>query len=174
MSSGSTMLKKLAFAAVGQALPDKACLTASLRSTQIGLVATVAFGVFVASFLLLGLFGFYLLLRAEGVSQLTSFGLITGLLFMLTIITGLIAERYISKASDDVTEQMDPMTQVSDLAEPVEQIITAFLDGIFNQGRSTLSRKTNGATSYSLYDVDRDVAVSHDSLHRQDSMRRQS
>ncbi|GJM03545.1 MAG: hypothetical protein DHS20C08_20460 [Rhodomicrobium sp.] len=174
MSSGSTMLKKLAFAAVGQALPDKASLTASLRATQIGLVATVAFGVFVASFLLLGLFGFYLLLRAEGVSQLTSFGLITGLLFMLTIITGLIAERYVSRASEDVTEQMDPMAQVGHLAEPVEQIFSAFLDGILNQGSSALSRKTNGAASYKLYDVDRDVAVSHDAFHRQHSVRRQS
>lgn len=144
MAEGATIIKRLALAAVGQALPEQSALTDALKATQKGLMATVVAGVLIAAFLLLGVFGFYLLLRSEGVSLITSIVLIGAVLFMLSAITVLIAERYLSKAGE-VKEKIDPGDAVEQITEPIEQIVSAFINGIFS---SPVRREMDYAERY--------------------------
>lgn len=148
MTQSNSLMKKLALAAVGQALPETSALTASLKATQRGLLLTVVTGVFVAALLLLALFGFYLFLRSEGVSSLTAICLLSGLLFLLTIITGLMAERHLNKATE-VKKELDPFQGMGQLAAPVEEIVSAFVSGFM-----TAPSKRYSGTQQAMRDDD--------------------
>lgn len=138
MAQSSTLIKRLALAAVGQALPEASALSATLRVAQKGLLATVVAGVLLAGLIIVGLFGFYLYLVAAGVTQLTAIGIITLILFMLTVISGLVAERYLTKLPE-VKQELSPFRGSNGFDLPVQEMLSAFMEGIATGG-STQSR----------------------------------
>lgn len=138
-SSPSELVKRLGLAVIGQALPKTSALSEIIRDVRRGLLATVITGVLVSSFVLLGCLGFYQFLIAEGLSSHATIGLSAGLLLLLTIISGLVAEKYISKASQ-AKEKLTPFaSEETGVETSIESLFQAFVDGLIDGGHSEKS-----------------------------------
>jgi len=131
------LLKRFAMAMAGQALPETSALATVLKDAQRGMLATVVTGVLIASIVLLASFGFYLFLQAEAVGQGMAVGLTLGLLALLTIISGLLAGRYVSRTQRAkqklgfFSKKHEPQTN------EFEEIMNAFLQGLLHEEPSS-------------------------------------
>ncbi len=130
-SSTPELMKRLGLAVIGHVLPKTSALSDIIRDVHRGLLAAVITGVLLSSLVLLGCLMFYQFLIAEGLSHHGAVGLSAGLLFLLTIISGLIAEKYTSKAKQ-AKKKLTPFTADKTEANTasIESLLQAFIDGL--------------------------------------------
>lgn len=168
MTQSTDLLKRVALAFLGQALPEKSALHETVKQTQKGLLATVVTGVLLASFLIFGCYGFYLYLISEGLSRHSAIILGALFLLMLTIISALIANNYLS-GLQDTKEKLSPfstntldesLSSKSSFQPSFEQLIQSFWDG-FNEPQSKHPRQSSNVQRPCSFE-DSDLANSNE------------
>lgn len=128
-----TLIKRIGLAILGEILPETAMLSKIVHDIQRAFLATLITGIFIAAFFLLACFAFYSFLTAKGMTEGLAMGSTLGVLLILTLISGLIAKKYLSrikKAKEKLTisSQKDAPAQVS-------AILSAFIDGLCQPDR---------------------------------------
>tara|TARA_B100001564_G_C20649203_1_gene675979 strand:- start:1112 stop:1624 length:513 start_codon:yes stop_codon:yes gene_type:complete len=126
-------IKRIGLGAIGLILPKVSILSSIVRDVRRAMLATVMTGVLLSSCVLLGCLGLYQFLIAQGLSNLAAMSISGGLLLLMTIISGLVAEKYISKAKriDDTLTPLDGKYAMSDIG--IEPLFQAFIDGLFEE-----------------------------------------
>ncbi|WP_417320055.1 hypothetical protein [Emcibacter sp.] len=89
----SELLKRLALAVLGQALPEASALDDIFRHTRKGFLFTIVTGVLISAGLLLACFGFYRFLVTQGLTMAVALSISLGLLILMAVIATLIADR---------------------------------------------------------------------------------
>ena len=126
--SRSILLKQLAAAAIGQALPQPTVLSRTFAHLRNSLIATTITGILSAALILFGCFEFYNFLLSEGLERSTVSLMTVGLLTMLIVIGGFVAAHY-GKEVVKAKHSMSVLPQTSDLFAGAESLVTAFLRG---------------------------------------------
>lgn len=154
--STSRLLKQLGLAAMGQMLPDASALSPILGDMRKGLLATVVTGVLIASFLLLGCFAFYRFLSESGFSESASLAISAVILLMLALISGLFADKYISRtkrAKQDLSISFidrhgnTPNNEDTRAGIDLNGLVNAFIDG-FAKEQSEAEQSEKAATTF--------------------------
>jgi ABC-type transport system involved in multi-copper enzyme maturation permease subunit len=150
-ASTSTLLKRVGLAIIGQALPETSALEGMVKSVRRGLLATVVTGVLFGALLLLGCFGFYTLLISEGLSGTTAIVLSAGFLALMSIISGLIAEKHLSKVSK-VKKKLSPLEGAAPEVN-IELLFSAFINGLCETdvAENTEPKEKQQATAHGAY-----------------------
>ncbi|MGB1540155.1 MAG: hypothetical protein ACPG80_04285 [Rickettsiales bacterium] len=140
-ASNLQLVKRLALAVVGQALPETSALATLMDDARKALLATVVTGVLLSALLLLAAFGLYLFLVEEGLAASTAVFLGAGMVLLLAIISGLIADRYTARTQR--AKRKLGLFPPSDASKPsetrveLEPVIEAFLNGLLHPKEPT-------------------------------------
>lgn len=137
MQTSPELLKRLALGVIGQALPKASALSGMVQHVRRGLLATVVTGVLFSALLLLGCFSFYQFLLQSNISQAVALSFSAVLLFLLTITSGLVAEKYISKAAQQKQKlEIFPENNLKSAVD-LEHLFQAFVNGLYEKDQPT-------------------------------------
>jgi len=127
--ANSQWIGRLALALLGQALPEPSSLAGIIKDLRRGLLALVVAGVLVSAFIILGCFGLYHALLAQGVTTGMAIGIGAGAIVLMAIIFGLIAEKHLGRVSraKQKLELFPDASLPADLS--FEVLLSAFMNG---------------------------------------------
>lgn len=164
-SNTSEIMKRLGLAVIGQALPKTSALCEIINDLRLGLLATVITGVLVSSLVLLGCLLFYQFLITEGLTNHAAIGLSAGVLLLLSIISGLLAEKYISR-TQKAKKKLAPLTSDDTEANNVDSLFKAFIEGLCEEEAGSQKQPSNEYQKHNVPSPPNNMEKQTDDAHR--------
>ncbi len=127
----STLIKRLALTALGQALPPASVLSDAAHHAKLGVIGSVITGAMFSAFVLVGCFMFYNYMLTEGVETQLALAIIAGFTLLLGVIGVYAVNGQVSKAAK-LKRKMTPVNRNSIGAE-AETLLHHFISGLCEQ-----------------------------------------
>lgn len=122
------LLKRLGITALGQALPEASVLEDGLSATRSLIITSIIAGILCAALTLMGGYGFYHWLIAEGLSPGASFGVTAGILALISLLCLKRANDAIQQMSS-VRKNLRPFANVNSETGSMDSLITSIVSG---------------------------------------------
>ena len=145
------LMKQLAIALMGQALPNTSVLSAIVDDLRKGIFAMIVAGTLVTALIVLCCFGFYTFLVMEGLSKMGAIGITALILLMVSIISFMQAQKYLARTSE-AKNKLGFFPEEKDAAGTFEAVATSFIEGFLSEEKP-LERKVVRRTS-TVFDQD--------------------